>query len=94
MSPSYWKQLKTRRLERSRKGVLARERKRLAQAERAKWVGTIHFDGPAFNGQHQIRVAARSDEPFLLVDIDGFQHRPRSVRGLLRLICRRLWLRP
>ena len=31
MSPSYYKRLKTRRLLRSRKGVAARERKRLAR---------------------------------------------------------------
>jgi len=91
MSPSYWKRRKEKRLERSRLGVLARERNRLAQEEAAVHVGSVLFAGPAFGGMHLVRAFARGEGPGLLIEVDGQAHRPRTLRGLVRLVSKRLW---
>lgn len=90
MSPSYWKCRKLNLLERSRKGVAARERKRLAHVQEAREVGYIEFCGPMFGGRHTIRCLAAGDEARLWIEIDGQAHRPRTWRGLMRMVCKRM----
>jgi hypothetical protein len=70
--------------------VLARERNRMAAASAAQHVGSVLFAGPAFGGLHLVKAFARGDDPWLLLEIDGHAHRPRSLRGLVRLVCKRL----
>jgi hypothetical protein len=90
MSPGYWKRRRTKLLERSRLGVLARERKRLARAQEAREVGQVTFSGPMFGGEHVIRCLDAGNENRLLVEVDGQAHRPRSWRGLMRVVCKRI----
>jgi hypothetical protein len=70
----------------------AKERKRIAAASMAECVGSVVFDGAMFGGRHEMRLLcseAYSDR-YMMVEIDGHAHRPRSVEGLRRLIARRL----
>jgi hypothetical protein len=90
MSPNYYKRRRIKLLERSRKGVLARERKRLEAACEAREVGRIVFSGQMFGGEHSIRCLDAGNETQLWVEIDGQAHRPRTWRGLMRVICKRL----
>lgn len=68
----------------------AKERKRLAQVRDALEVGRVTFVGPMFGGVHTIRCLDAEDEMRLWIEIDGLAHRPRTWRGLVRLVCRRL----
>lgn len=69
----------------------AKERRRLEQAAAAVEVGVVQFSGPAFGGPHVLRALHRDGDGHLLVEIDGRAHRPRTLRGLVRVLARRLW---
>ena len=69
----------------------AKERKRLAQVQEAREVGRVTFSGPMFGGEHVIRCLDVGDEMRLWIEIDGRQHRPRTWRGVMRMVCRRIW---
>lgn len=90
MSPNYWKRRRAKLLERSKKGVLARERKRLAAVQEAREVGRVMFFGPMFGGEHILRCLDAGDETRLWIEVDGRAHRPRSWRGLMRVVCKRI----
>jgi hypothetical protein len=85
MSPGYYKRLKARRLERSRKGVAARERKRLGET----------FDGPDWSRVRTMIVGVYAHRDGLRVGIwiDGKPWKcgsERAVRGALaRVLYRR-----
>lgn len=69
----------------------AKERKRMADAVAAKEVGVIVFTGQMFGGvTHRIRCLHRDGDRVLLLEIDGRPVRPRSYRGVLRLLAKRL----
>jgi hypothetical protein len=70
----------------------AKERKRLEQCQKAETVGTITFVGRMFGDQTHVmtlRLPA-AEESRLWVDIDGAACRPRTVRGLRKMIARRI----
>lgn len=90
MSPSYWKRLKEKRIELSRKGVEARERKRLDQVREAREVGRVTFSGTMFGGEHNIRCLDSGDETRLWIEIDGQAHRTRTWRGVMKMVCKRM----
>jgi len=90
MSPNYWKRRRTKLLERSRKGVAARERKRIAAVLEAREVGRVTFSGQMFGGEHLIRCLDAGDETRLWIEVDGRAHRARTWRGLVRVICKRI----
>jgi hypothetical protein len=90
MSPTYWKRKREKQIARSRLGVLARERKRLAEAEDAQWCGSIIFVGPMFNGGHWMTLKVRGEDRHMLPDIDGNPFRPLTLRGLRGLIAKRI----
>lgn len=90
MSPNYWKRRRTKLLERSRKGVEARERKRLAAVTEAREVGKVAFFGPMFSGVHILRCLDMGDETRLWIEVDGRAYRLRSWRGLMRVVCKRV----
>ena len=90
MSPSYCKRRRAKLLERSRKGVEARERKRLAAVREAVEVGRVIFTGAMFGGEHVIRCLDVGDERVLCVEIDGRAQRPKTWRGLMRMVCKRI----
>lgn len=69
---------------------VAKERKRLAEADAAIEVGMIQFSGLMFGGEHILRCLSRSEKNHLLIEIDGRPHKPRTLRGLLALIAKRL----
>ena len=95
---SYWENKKQQGIARrktwSRNANAAKERKRLAEAEQAEEVGVVRFSGPAFGGEHEIRCMVRGEDRHLLLEIDGSAARPRTLRGLVRVVCRRLWRVP
>lgn len=68
----------------------AKEKKRLAEAERADWCGAVLFVGPMFGGGHWLDLRARGEERRLLVEIDGQPFRPLTARGLRGLLAKRL----
>jgi hypothetical protein len=90
MSPNYWKRRRAKLLERSRKGVLARERKRLAAVREAREVGKVVFFGPMFGGVHTLRCLDAGNETRLWIEVDRTAHRPRTWKGLMRVICKRI----
>ena len=57
-SATYIRKRREKAQERSRKGVEARERKRLERTSDAECVGTVVFDGPMFGGRHEMRCLA------------------------------------
>lgn len=77
-------------LERSRKGVLARERKRLAAVSEAREIGRVTFSGPMFRGEHVVRCLDVGDESRVWVEVDGQAHRARTWRGVMRVVCKRI----
>ena len=89
-SVNYYKARRQRLKERSRKGVLARERKRMAEATAATVVGVVRFSGTMFGGDHEILCLNRDGEKHIMLDIDGRPHKPTTYRGMLRLLARRL----
>lgn len=89
-SVSYFRAKRKRLQERSCKGVLARERKRMAEATAATVVGVVKFSGTMFGGDHEILCLNRDGEKHIMLDIDGRPHRPTTYRGVLRLLARRL----
>ena len=88
---SYSQLKKEKRIQWSRNANAAKAQKRISEAIVAQEVGTVVFDGAAFGGQHRIRSFQRGDDDYLLIEIDGKVHKPRTLRGLVRIICRRLW---
>ena len=70
--------------------VAQRERNRLKRAEESVEVGRCVFSGVTFGGEHTMRILHRGDEPVVMLEIDGTHYRPRSYRGVLRLLARRL----
>ena len=89
-SVRYFKERRKRLQERSRKGVVARERKRIAEAQEATVVGVVKFSGTMFGGDHEILCLNRDGEKHIMLDIDGGPHKPTTYRGMLRLLARRL----
>lgn len=93
----YRKSVRVTRLEAKRKRCeamrAAKERKRVAVAAEAACVGVISFDGALFGGRHEMRLLMSDDysERYMMVEIDGQAHRPRTVEGLRRLLARRLF---
>lgn len=69
-----------------------KERKRQEEAVAASCVGTIVFDGPMFGGSHTLRclVSESYSEDRMMIEIDGLNHRPRTYRGVMRLLSHRL----
>lgn len=91
----YHKSRHTLRLERkrqwSRNAVAAKARLRLARVQESVEVGVIRFSGPMFGGaEHVLRCLVRDADPALLIEIDGLAHRPRSIRGLRKLLAERI----
>lgn len=86
----HFKARKERLKARSRLGVLARERNRMAQSSAAIEVGRICFSGTMFGGNHVIRCLHRDGDQMLLLDIDDRPFKPETYRGVLRLLSRRL----
>lgn len=75
----------------SRNANAAKERKRLARTSEAIEIGKIEFNGKMFGGQHLIRCMARDGEDCLLLEIDGDAASARTWRGLMRMICKRIF---
>jgi hypothetical protein len=90
MSPTYFKRRRIKLLERSRKGVLARERKRLAAVRETREVGQVVFSGQMFGGVHTLRCLDAGDETRLWIKVDGLARRPRTWQGLMRLVVKRI----
>jgi hypothetical protein len=90
----YRKSVQKLRLEAKRKRCAAmraiKERKRLTAAQAAVCVGIVVFDGAMFGGKHTLRCWDFGDERMVWIEIDGQHHKPRSWRGVLRLIAKRL----
>jgi len=68
----------------------AKERKRIAESVTATECGRILFDGPMFGGPHFLRCLSDSDERVVRLEIDGNLYKPKSYRGVLRLLARRI----
>ena len=81
-----WKQFDPRT---SRLAHEAKARKRMAEAETAVEVGLIRFSGPML-GEHVIRCLHRDGDRQVMLDVDGVPFRPATVRGVLRVLARRL----
>ena len=62
----------------------------MAAVLEAREVGRVFFSGPMFGGEHTLRCLDAGDEARLWFEIDGRAHRPRSWRGLMRIICKRI----
>ena len=62
----------------------------MALAHLDRLVGTVCFDGRMFGGSHLIECYDIGDELRIAVKVDGNFHKPKSWRGLLRMICKRL----
>lgn len=86
----YFQTIRKRAKEKSRLGVLTRERNRIARAEEAIEIGRIDFYGKMFGGSHVIRCLNRDSEEILLLEIDGQPFSPKTYRGVLRLIAAHL----
>lgn len=90
MSITYSKQRAARHCKRLANMRAAKERKRLERAVAMREIGVILFDGEMFGGKHRIRCLTDDIAPVLWLEIDGQLHRPRSYRGVLRTIAKRL----
>jgi hypothetical protein len=85
MSHNYYKRRRDKRLERSRKGVEARERKRMAEADGMCEVGQITTSGCL--GSHVITLLTWPGESrAVAVVVDGRHRRPRTARGVWRCV--------
>jgi len=74
---------------RSRLGVLARERNRMARSMEAVEVGRIDFSGKMF-GHHCILCLHRDGDTSMMLNIDGIPFKPKTYRGVLKLLAKRL----
>lgn len=90
MPPSYTyrKSRREKQLRRMATMRAAKERKRMSESCDTEHVGTVIIDGPLFNGRHVIKRLYRCgySDTQIIIDIDGKQRRPRSYRGVLRLL--------
>lgn len=68
----------------------AKARKRRETAATDIEVGTIIFNGPMFNGRHIMTLFARAGEPHLFPTVDSKPFRPVTIRGLRRMIAKRI----
>jgi predicted GIY-YIG superfamily endonuclease len=75
---------------------VSKERKRLANKKPLAEAGFIEFTGEQFDdGRGKIwRCLTDDTTPAVWLEIDGHIHRPRSYRGVLRLLARRLTSTP
>lgn len=73
----------------------AKERKRSAEAAAVEVVevGVVRFSGPAFGGEHVLRLRHRTGANAILVECDGRELRPRTQRGFVAMLGRNLWRR-
>ena len=73
----------------------AKARKRIAESAAVEVVdvGVVRFSGPAFGGEHVIRLRHRTGADALLVECDGREIRPRTRRGFVAMLGRNLWSR-
>ena len=92
----YRKSLRAKKLEAKRKRCArmraAKERLRLERTQDAECVGTVVFDGPMFDGKHEIRCLAADwfSDRHVMIEIDGKASSARTERGVLGLLARRL----
>jgi hypothetical protein len=92
----YRKSVQAKRLEAKRKRCAAmraaRERKRLERVQAAICVGTVTFDGPMFGGRHEVRCLFSDgySETKLMLEVDDRAYAPRTWRGVVKLIAKRL----
>jgi hypothetical protein len=72
--------------------VVARERLRAARVHAAQCVGTITFEGLLFGGRHELRClySETYSDRYLMIEIDGVASKARTMRGVLRLLAKRL----
>lgn len=79
--------------DRAMAGVAGRDRVRQKNVADAVWVGSVTFDGPAFGGKHVIDCFQSDsfDETRMMIRIDGTAKIPRTPRGLVRIVCKRLF---
>lgn len=72
-------------LEKYRRMREGKDRKRLREVQALVDVGGFVTDGVF--GKHVVRCLARNfDEPWLYVTVDGAARRPRSFRGVMRVM--------
>ena len=73
-------------------GVAARARKRQEMVQTALCVGVIEFSGRVFGGTHTVRCLSSDaySDRYLMIEIDGMASKARSIRGVYRLLARRL----
>ena len=94
MNPSRYRLRRHSELQRVRSlaGVAARERLRAASVQAAECVGTITFEGPLFGGRHEMRClfSETYSDRYLMIEIDGAASKARTMRGVLRLLSKRL----
>lgn len=94
MEPSYTysKRRREKQLRRMATMRAAKERKRMAESCVAKCVGVITFDGPMFGGDHTLRClfSETYSERHLMIEIDDVTSKPRTVRGVFKLLAKRL----
>lgn len=90
MSLTYRNRLRETVLRKMRNMRAAKEHKRLENAVAMRECGIILFDGESFGGKHRIRLLTDDIAPVLWLEIDGHIHRPRSYRGVLRLLAMRI----
>jgi hypothetical protein len=71
----------------------AKERRRREDAQAAECVGVVTFEGPMFGGKHELRCLylPSYSETHLMIEIDGRPHRPRTVRGVVGVLAKRLF---
>ena len=85
MSPNYRKRRQAKLLERSRKGVEARERKRMERDNALVEIGQIVTNGCL--GSHCITLMAWPDESrAIAVFVNGKHRIPRTLLGVLRCL--------
>jgi len=83
MSPSYWKRRREKMLARSRKGVAARERKRMEfDPDREGW---------KVAGTYLVRVWAAPDGRSVAMDVSGRTQRCGSERAVRGALARAFW---
>lgn len=69
----------------------AKRAKIIRVAVAADEVGVVVFAGPMFGGMtHRLRLLNQAGERHLLLEFDGVPAKPRTYRGVLRLLARRL----
>ena len=73
-------------------GVAARQRKIEQERDDAELVGTVQFSGSMFGGEHVLTCYAADwySDSKVMIEIDGHASKARTVRGLQRVIARRL----